>query len=221
MLSCSRGGKEVYREVKQVAILPADAAPKPQASATDLLVLDALGAVRSHLARRGITFTEVARFEDLPETGKVVVIGKDALDPRQATDPKLLALAATGARVLVLEQQHPLHYLALPADLEVSNDTGRVAFAENLNHPVFAGLAQQDFFTWSQDHVVYRNAYRKASRGAISLVQCDEELRDSALAACPVNDGLLLVCQLVVGEKLGFDPVAQRLFDNLLNYGFG
>jgi len=220
VLSCSRGGKEVYREVKQAAILPTDAAPKPQTSATDLLVLDPQGTVRSHLTRRGIAFTEVARFEDLPETGKVVVIGKDALDPRQATDPKLLALAAAGARVLVLEQQHPLHYLALPADLEVSSDTGRVAFAENLNHPVFEGLAQQDFSTWSQDHIVYRNAYRKGSRGAISLVQCDEELRDTAMAACPVNDGLLLVCQLVVGEKLGFDPVAQRLFDNLLNYGF-
>ena len=33
-----------------------------------------------------------------------------------------------------------------------------------------------------------------------------------------MNDGLLLLCQMVVGEKLAFDPVAQRLFDNMLAY---
>jgi beta-galactosidase len=83
---------------------------------------------------------------------------------------------------------------------------------------VFDGLRQQDFFTWSGGHVVYRNVYRKATRGAISLVHCDEELGYSALAQCGVNDGLLLLCQLVVGEKLAYDPVAQRLFDNMLAY---
>ncbi len=38
------------------------------------------------------------------------------------------------------------------------------------------------------------------------------------MAQCPVNDGLLLLCQLVVGEKLASNPVAQRLFDNMVNY---
>ena len=35
-------------------------------------------------------------------------------------------------------------------------------------------MGQADFFTWSKDHVVYRSAYRKASTGARSLVQNDE-----------------------------------------------
>ena len=38
----------------------------------------------------------------------------------------------------------------LPADLEPTNYVGRVAFSENLEHPVFAGLGQEDFFTWSK-----------------------------------------------------------------------
>ena len=38
------------------------------------------------------------------------------------------------------------------------------------------------------------------------------------MVECQVNDGLMILCQLVVGEKLAFDPVAQRLFDNTLNY---
>ena len=40
----------------------------------------------------------------------------------------------------------------------------------------------------------------------------------SAISECPVKDGLLLLCQAAVGSKLDTDPVAQRLFDNLLNY---
>ena len=83
---------------------------------------------------------------------------------------------------------------------------------------MFAGLGQEDFFTWSKDHVVYRNVYKKAAKGCRSLVQCEPELACSAMAECQVNDGLMIFCQLVVGEKLAFDPVAQRLFDNTLNY---
>src|SRR5262249_19066477 len=66
------------------------------------------------------------------------------------------------------------------------------------------------------DHVVYRNAYKKASRGARPLLQCDEELSCTALAECAVGDGLLVLCQAVAGSKLDTDAVAGRLFDNLL-----
>jgi beta-galactosidase len=226
ILTCARKGKEVYREVKPVAVIPQDRAPKPLLKAADpsaslragLLVLDPSGSAKARLTQRRIAFTEVARFEDLPEQAKVIVVGKDALTARQATDPKWRALAASGARVLVLEQRNPLHYLAVPADFEVTDYVGRIAFPENPEHPIFEELGEQDFFTWSKDNVVYRNVYKKATRGATSLVQCDEALSCSALAACPVNDGLLLLCQLVVGDKLDSDPVAQLLFDNLLNY---
>lgn len=218
ILTCSRDGKEVFREIKPVAIIPQDAVRKPKLEAADLFVLDPNGSVKARLGRRGIAFTELANFDDLPDGAKVVIIGKDALTSRQATDPRWRALAASGARVLVLEQQHPLHYLAVPADFEVTNYVGRIAFPENPEHPIFDALGEQDFFTWSGDHIVYRNVYKKASGGATSLVQCDEELSCSALAACPVGEGLLLLCQLVVGEKLDSDPVAQRLFDNMLDY---
>ena len=118
----------------------------------------------------------------------------------------------------MLEQEHPLHFQALPSDLSPTDYAGRVAFMENAEHPAFAGLAQADFFTWSGDHVVYRNVYKKATRGAVSLAHCDEQLGYSAIAECPVNEGLMVLCQMVVGEKLATDPVAQRLFDNLLSY---
>ena len=227
ILSCTRNGKEVFRDVRPTAIIAQNGAAKPARSAanvskpltaTDLAVFDPNGSAKARLTERGIPFRDVAKFEDLPDSMSVVIIGKDALDERQSTDPKLQALAANGAAVIVLEQIHPLHYLAIPADLEPTGFTGRIGFIENLQNGCFAGLDQQDFMTWSKDHILYRNAYRKATRGATSLVQCDEELNCTALATCAVNDGLIVLCQLVVGEKLATDPVAQRLFDNVLNY---
>lgn len=218
ILVCRRGGKEVFRESKPVAVIDEDAGPLPKLSAGELVVLDPAGTAAARLKARGIAFKQVASLDEIPATAKIVLIGRDALSPREATDPRWVALAAAGARILVLEQANPLHHLALPADLAPTDFVGRIAFSENLEHPAFDGLDQPDFFTWSGDEVVYRKPYKKASRGAVSLVQCDQNLAYTALAECPVNDGLILVCQLVVGEKLATDPVAKRLFDNLVAY---
>ena len=221
VLACRRGGETVWSREQPVAVIDPDAAPKPNAGAGDLVVWDPDGAATSRLKARGIAFTPVDGPDDLPDEFRCLLIGKDALTPRLATDARWHALAAEGKRILVLDQAHPLHYQAVPADVEVTDDAGRVAFAENLDHPVFAGLAQEDFFCWSGDHVVYRNVYKKASRGARSLAQCDDELSCSAVAECTVGEGLLVLSQMVVCEKLASDPVARRLFDNLVNYTLG
>lgn len=219
ILTCSRGGEEVFREVKDIRVIDPDAAPRPQVRPGGIAVLDPQGTVKARLTARGIPFTEVARVDSTPPQGaRVLIIGPDALSDRESTDPKWTALAAAGMRLLVLEQRSPLHYQAVPADLEPSGRTGRIAFSENLQHPVFEGLDQPDFFTWSGDHVVYRNAYRKASKGARSLAQCDDELKYSALAEVPVGEGLMLLSQFAIGGKLPTDPVARRMFDNMVNY---
>ena len=217
-LTCRRGGKEVFREVKSCWVIDPDGAAKPELAKDELVVLDPKGPVKARLAKRGIAFTEAASVESLPAKMKVLVVGPDALTARQATDPLWQALAANGVRVLVLDQDEPLRYSAVPGDLEVTDHAGRIAFPENLEHPIFQGLGTDDFFTWSGDHVVYRNVYKKASRGARSLLQCDDDLGCSAISECPVKDGLLLLCQAVVGSKLDTDPVAQRLFDDMLDY---
>jgi beta-galactosidase len=218
ILTCTRGGKDVFREVKAVSILPADAGPKPSLAQNELVVVDPQGSVKERLKKRGIAFTEAADVNALPENAKVVVLGKDAVPETKSTDSVWHSLALKGVRLLVLEQQNPLHYQALPADLDVTNFAGRIAFPEDLGHAAFVGLAQKDFFTWSGDHVVYRNAYKKGTKGGRSLVQCDNLLNYSALAECQPGEGLMLLCQMAVGEKLAADPVAQRLFDNLLAY---
>ena len=146
----------------------------------------------------------------------MIVVGPDAIAPDRSTDPRWLALAAAGRKVLVLDQAYPLAFRALPGDFAPTPHTGRIAFMQDPSHPVFDGLAQADFFTWGNDHVVYRNAYRKGTTGGRSLVQCDERLSHSALIEREVNDGLLLVSQLAIGGKIGREAVAQQMFLNLL-----
>ncbi|NLF38101.1 hypothetical protein GX586_01560 [bacterium] len=221
VLECFRGEDCVFRDVKQIAVIATTGIPNPELKQSDLLVFDPHGAAKDRLRSRGIAFTEITSYDDIPAAPKVIIIGKDALTGAQATDARWRERAAAGARIIVLDQANPLHYQALPADLDPTPHAGRIAFAENLDHPVFKGIENCDFFTWSGDHIVYRNVYKKAAKGASSLVQCDEQLSCTALALCPVGDGMLLLCQMVVGEKLVTDPVAQRLFDNMLNYAAG
>ena len=151
--------------------------PKPKLDKSQLVVLDPFGSVKSRLQARKIEFTEAATSADIPNTARVIVVGKDALTAREATDPRWTALAGSGKRLLI-DSIRPIRCTspAVPADVTPTNLAGRVAFIENTTHPIFTGLDQPDFFTWSGDHVVYRKAYQKASRGATSLAHCDEQL---------------------------------------------
>jgi hypothetical protein len=224
VLNCSRDEGNVFQDTKEYRGIQSD---WTQPKGETIHILDPNGIVAKFLKVKGIAATEVKSFETIPDDVKVLVVGPDALTPRQATDPKWQALAAKGARILVLDQENPLHYQAVPADLEVTPHIGRIAFPEDLDHPAFAGsletptkfrLHASDFFCRSGDHVVYRHAYKKATRGARSLLQCDDELSCTALAECPVGSGVLMLCQAVAGSKLETDPVCQKLFRNLLNY---
>jgi hypothetical protein len=217
VLTCRRGGKQVFRDIKPCIILAPEPARAPL-SPNDLTVYDPKGSVQPWLKERGYPFRTLTSLDDLPAKLKVLIIGPDALTPRQATDPRWVALAASGARILVLDQTHPLHFQATPADLTPTDYVGRIAFPENLEHPAFAGLGKEDFFCWSDDHVVYRHAYKKASRGGRSLLQCDDELSCSALTECPVKEGVLVLSQAAIGGRLNTDPVARRLLDNLITY---
>jgi beta-galactosidase len=147
-----------------------------------------------------------------------VIIGKDALDAKDSTSSRLSAFAVNGHAVIVLDQKNPLRYQGLPADMRTDTNVGRTAFGEDLSHPVLKGILQKDFFTWNGDEIVYRNAYMKPERGAKSLIQCHEELKYTGLAELPVGEGIMYLSQLVIGEKLATNAIAQQLLLNMINY---
>ncbi len=217
VLTMAVGGKEVFRDVKAVSVLK----PIAQAGVSEktLVVFDPAGGTAAFLKDRRLPFTPITDLKNLPESAKVLLVGKDALDAAESTSSRLAAFAAAGRAVVVLEQARPLKYQALPAEVEAANNDGRVGFADDPSHPTFRGLADKDLFTWGPDEVLYRNAYLKPVRGAKSLIQCGDTLRNSALIEVPTGKGVMLLSQLLVAEKLTTSGPAQQLLLNLISYG--
>ncbi len=229
ILTLTQNDKEIFRDTKAVSILPQKLqgnfgtvlASTAQDVNSEIAVYDPKGTLGGYLKSHNLNYRTLNSLETLPENAKLLIVGQDALDERSASSSKLAAWASEGRAVLVLEQTFPLKYGAIPAEMEPSAAQGRIAWGEDLAHPMLAGLKQKDFFTWGENVLIYKNAYFKPTRGAKSLVQCDNRLRNSALTEIPVGKGVLIVCQLTVGENLNSNAVAQQLLANGVRYGLG
>ena len=221
VLKLSASGKEIFRSVKAVSVLP------PAMTATkikpgQLFVYDPKGKVAPALAAQKIPFTPLNSLMPPPAPGKIWLVGPDALPAEDSASPVFGAYALAGGRVVILEQETPLKFQGLsPAVIQTQANLGRIAFIEDANHPLLRGLRDKDFFTWEPGEVVYKNTYLKPERGARSLVQCNESLLNSALLTIPVGEGVITLSQLVVGEKLATNAVAQTLLANALDFSAG
>lgn len=201
-------------------------------TAQSLIVYDPQGDVAAFLKGHGVPCAVVNSLENLPATGKVLLVGPDALTLAESTATRLAAYASAHRTIIVLDQKNPLKFQAIPAEMEpvgggAKNDFGQpipaadghVAFIEDASHPAFRGLQQKDFYGWGADGLVYRNAYVKPGRGGKSLVQAGMRLTNTVLTEVPVGTGLLLLSQLEIGEKIKTDATAQQLLANLITYG--
>lgn len=230
ILVLSVAGAEVFRDSKAVSVLPAisDGDLKKKG----LAVYDPSGETSALLKRLQVPFQPVQTLDSLPADVKVLLVGSDAVKPDQTTSTRLAAYASKGRSVIVLDQAHPLKYQAIPGDIELAPRTkknefgtevptaeGRTAFIEDTSHPALQGLKDKDFFTWGPGHLVFRNAYVKPTRGCKSLVQCGPRLEYSALVEVPVGQGIMILCQLDMGDKLAQNPVAQQVLLNLIRTG--
>ncbi|MFZ4507526.1 MAG: sugar-binding domain-containing protein [Fimbriimonas sp.] len=222
-LKLSQNGKEVFADAKTLSVLPARAAlvgpqPLPALGAKNLVVWDPSGKVGAFLRSQAVGFRPISSLAGVDAATLVLVVGPNALDEQEGARSRLAALAEQGKRIIVLEQANPVRYQGLPAEMEVAKNEGRIAYLEDASHPALRGLTDRDFYTWGADQVVYRNAYLKPIRGAKSLIQCEPRLANSALSEVPVGQGLMLLCQIRVGEKLASSAVARQLLVNLLGY---
>jgi beta-galactosidase len=148
----------------------------------------------------------------------ILLIGRDAITPANCDSTALQAFAAQGNGVIVLEQKYPLRYSALPCEMEPARNEGRIGFMENESHPIFRSLKQKDFFTWTDGHILYRDSYKKPMCGAKSLLQCDHRLENSAVVEVPVGQGVMILSQLLIGEKIEKSVVAKQLLGNMIQY---
>ena len=217
-VSAHRDGKQVYDTRRSWRILPKSRI-SPETKKVNIAVWDPSTTVQKRLLAQDVAFTEVLSAEELEDTdADLVIVGSDVVSKPLSTSGMWMRLAAANKRVLVLEQEYPLHYQAVPVDSVPTEFEGRISFSQNIEHPVFEGLTQHDLSFWGNDHIVYRRVYGKPTRGGRSLAHADDQLGYSPLMFAPIEQGGLMLCQYVLGEKLNSNIVAQTLFDNLVDH---
>lgn len=220
-LITSRGGEKLAERAIPIQLVP-ESTPKPVKIPGSLVVWDPEGSALARLKATGYKVDRtVNSLQEVPDKFGLLVVGRNAIPKESATDRRWLALASAGNRIVFLEQENPIHFQATQGDWSPSGFDGRIAFSQNLEHPIFEGVEQSDLDFWGDNEVVYRNALSKPTRGASSLVQVDEGLAYTALLESQVGDGVSLVSQLAIGEKLGQEVTARRLFDNMVRYAAG
>jgi hypothetical protein len=153
----------------------------------------------------------------------LMIVGKGALrDPVSPTGSAMgqaiLNYARQGGTVLVFEQEAYPQWL-IP--LSLTDHSATVAFLRNPTHPALCGLGEKDLGHWLPDGVVSRREIRKPNRvGFLPIVDSggSEGLATAGLAELRVGAGRMILCQLDVTSKYGFDAAATRLTRNLLAY---
>ena len=102
----------------------------------EVFVYDPAGGVSRFLERAEQGFARIGSLEELRGRVGLLIIGPDALSAEEAFGARLLSFAATGGRVICLEQEIPPAGSALPAPLRPTERFGGYAHPAALGTPI-------------------------------------------------------------------------------------
>ncbi len=194
-------------------------------------IWDPEGTVTTRLMKR-LPLKRLENLDALPSSG-ILIVGRGALS-RLTRMPDWNAAAANGLNILFLEQ-HPT------ASPELMKTRTRRTYINAPAHPVFEGLGDADFAFWQDSfsiapakvrdgaginwsdwgnrNMVAAYAFRRPQHGGyLSLLVSGFDLFQTPLLEHRTGKGGWIASQLEITDRLGSDPAATRLFDNLLRY---
>jgi|GEM_PF-1781905 len=229
------GTNLVFEDTRQLAVIPLPAALTPPTNA--LCVIAPTPALRQWLARYASVYKTLSTADDIPAPARVVLVAPDVLTKKttRVLAPRLAAAATRGATIIVLEQDAPLQGADLPAPgIAVATPgnassrdmsafagahgySGAIAHPTTLSHPVFANLAEDDFFVWGSE-TLFKNSYLTPALGALPLLQAGPALALAPLIEVPAGAGVYLLSQVLIGGHLGVEPAADYLLANALRW---
>ena len=179
-------------------------------------LLDRPGRVAEFLNEVGVEFEKLDKLADARGKNGLLIVGPDTLTPEEAFGRDILTFAGQGGSVIVLEQDVPVAGGNLPAPLPLTTHYGGYAHPQALGTPVFRDLGKEDLIDWAGEHPVYKHVYEKPTQGGRSLAEAGPGLNYSPLIEMPAGQGVIILCQMRVGAKLGKDPAAGILLRNLM-----
>lgn len=194
----------------------------PRADLSDLsnrglVLLDSSGETAKALGSLGLKLTPVAAVSaESLGAAKTLIIGRNtnATPFRSA----ITAYAKAGGRVLVLQQDNwiPLAPALPESD---SRHVSTRSWKRAWNSPVTAGLDDHQLSYWRPDHLVSLKTFDKPASGtSVSLLDCGGlfGLRWSPLLQVPFGDGVFLLSQLNLTDRVDAEPLAGHLLDRLI-----
>ncbi|MFZ5830548.1 MAG: glycoside hydrolase family 2 TIM barrel-domain containing protein [Planctomycetota bacterium] len=230
-------GKRVFEDSKPLSVVPSPAAGSLLAQRA-LCVFDPRGKVEKWLSSRGQPFTRMSELGAIPEGARVVLVGRDAIDAaaKRTAVPKLVEFAAGGGIVVVLEHVQPLEETEIPvAGLRLAPEsadkaktygefsrqggrTGAICHPAARAHRVLRGVEPGDLFTWAGGETNFRMSHILPPGGALGIVVAGDNAALAPILEAPVGNGSFLLSQMVLEEKLGVEPTAEVLLQNILDW---
>jgi beta-galactosidase len=207
-----------------------------------VLVWDSEGATTEMLTRLGFA---AQKWEGEPLAGRVLVIGRHALDRGDEFTGDINALVSGGGRVVIMGQNP--EWLRNSVGFQVAPHVARRLFPVQLDHPIVAGLDSADLSDWQgRGTLIPETAnveldnwkkdlsygWRWGNQGSVSsamiekphfgswqpILEGEFDLAYSPLMELHSGTGLLIWCTLDLEGRHATDPVADLLMTRIINY---
>jgi hypothetical protein len=157
------------------------------------------------------TVDEIGRFD--PVDTLLVLPGGLTADEEGELSPAMAEFTGRGGRVLVLEQDvwNPGW---IPSELSIVDDANNTLYADE-NIQAFAGLAPDALTYWQGDHRVVRKPLFGGKGGPVTQLI---DFPVPTVVQLRYGQGIYVLSQALVQEKLGTEPMAGVLLQRLVHY---
>jgi endonuclease YncB( thermonuclease family) len=185
-----------------------------------IALFDPPGKTADVLKKLGVSFDLLPSLEAIPQDAALLV-GEDALKqpPAGQWREAIAAYVRKGGKAAILAQVDALE--SLPVPLTQTKLKATIAFVRAGDHPVMAGLTDDDLRWWAPDHYVSTGNFRKPTSGNW-LPLADAGTMEGPLETPLLEEydgsGSYLICQFLMAGKAGIAPQATRLMQNILDY---
>ena len=217
-------GRPVFEDSKPWSLFPA-----PSLRAAGRLGLyDPPGGTLRALRRHGLSPVEVSDLERIPTDLTLLVVGAGALKGGERAanvigrpveqSGSLLRYVRGGGRLLVLEQPA---YPAGLLPLRLTDHASTMTFPQLPAHPLLRGVLPGDLKFWRPDNRVSIAEPPRPSQGgyrAVVVSGSESGLAHAPLLELRLGEGVMVLSQLRLGERLGVEPTAGVLLQNALDY---
>lgn len=201
-------------------------------------IFDPSHKVTDWMTKKNIAIQMLNQPQQINNTVRLLIVGPNAITPdnhNQILDT-IKRITSLNGNVIVLEQANPITSKELGLGLKLADkkqdsgkvsreefegakgQTGQIAFIAAPAHPVFKRMLNDQFYTWVDGSFNFTNSYAMPSSGILPMLSAGHDLNLCPMLQINNGRGSIVLSQMLIGSKLGVEPMADRLLTRLLNH---